>query len=1074
VNQSALSKSGLASSVPDWAGLLVPAVPSNASSFSGEPDVVPSFEPVGSLPYLVSASSAGLYFTSQCAGYTDVTTGACTNASDPRALNCAFGSGTSCRPCPVSADGRLMGLCPGGDRLIVLPGFYTPSESSGVVEACPPPATARCVGWDAAYGTNKCGEGYRSFSYLCSSCEEGYYQKSTDNSCVKCPQSNINISPLILTGAYFLAGIAGAVLVVLGTSYLLAKAVGGSVSGAAKRTLDLVLFLVMLLQVLAAVGKSASPGLPPFIERIFSALSALQLEAISTPSACYKNLYPFASEVSQFVVVLALSLGLWAWLLVTRGGGRPASENSKPGATSTCARLWSRIAGFLPGACFAALSLLYSIAASSALTLVKCDTIQTSLLAYTTLNRDDDSMTPESLLASGRLDGSLVTVSVLSSNPSYVCYQGDHKPAGVLAWLTLVLFVAGYPLWTCLWLRWRLPMLAAFDISQTANGRSEPAAKDQKAHYSWWHRLGYSDRAERRRMERKMGYCSATFLLCLCGRETAFTRWWRRQNPQAFQKVQGPPSLGSSLLATFTSCFRCCSRTGNQQRVAKPAQVGRRGSVLQSAPDAAAVTKRVVVRRFEEDEEFSPLLMLGAATSTNEASPKGKDPAAKGEKQKSSTASPTASPVVVIVPGILQSLALDRSALITNNDPPTSHFVGTAFRARLFYSRQLDMVSLALLACIQSLWPTPSTPSGAAGRGILSIIVVLTAAWHAATRRPDVPGEEWKTAVKVVSLVVAALGSLLTSYAVAVDLQYPDGALNQGYETAMTTRTALSWLFLVGCIFLALTIITGFWTAVVRGSEKEQEEIEEEKLHPGAAANRSRRKFGSLAMVAAVSSVAANNEGSDDGTAITNPAAVAASEVLLKEAMAAFAPLPEGLSNARKQRGERGSFAPLTSSGEQLAFSLGSGNSTTKNPLSFSEQAGSASSSADKETKSGPLENNNTTTTVSFANPLRAPSTKPTNGKSAAAVVPEAHTTSTVLKGQLSSFSHKGQTAAPSTAAFRAMTVRKRAGAAPSSLDSRHALRSTGVAAAIVAATKAAAAMASDDDESNDASPDSP
>ena len=32
------------------------------------------------------------------------------------------------------------------------------------------------------------------------------------------------------------------------------------------------------------------------------------------------------------------------------------------------------------------------------------------------------------------------------------------------------------------------------------------------------------------------------------------------------------------------------------------------------------------------------------------------------------------------------------------------------------------------------------------------------------------------------------------------------------------------WVFLAGCVLLALIIVAGFWSAVVRGAEREEEE----------------------------------------------------------------------------------------------------------------------------------------------------------------------------------------------------------------------------------------------------------
>jgi hypothetical protein len=59
------------------------------------------------------ASTVGFYYSVACADtgiFTDPSSGACTNASDPASLRCAYGAGASCQDCPVGA------LCPGGFR----------------------------------------------------------------------------------------------------------------------------------------------------------------------------------------------------------------------------------------------------------------------------------------------------------------------------------------------------------------------------------------------------------------------------------------------------------------------------------------------------------------------------------------------------------------------------------------------------------------------------------------------------------------------------------------------------------------------------------------------------------------------------------------------------------------------------------------------------------------------------------------------------------------------------------------------------------------------------------------------
>lgn len=115
----------------------------------------------GALP----AYPSGLYYAEACsvAGiYTDPSTGACTNASDPRFPFCAFGGGDGCVPCPGGA------VCPGGFRCWPLAGYYVPVEGSTAVQKCGAPSAAtRCVGWSTALGQTRCGAGYLQVCVVC-------------------------------------------------------------------------------------------------------------------------------------------------------------------------------------------------------------------------------------------------------------------------------------------------------------------------------------------------------------------------------------------------------------------------------------------------------------------------------------------------------------------------------------------------------------------------------------------------------------------------------------------------------------------------------------------------------------------------------------------------------------------------------------------------------------------------------------------------------------------------------------------------------------------------------------------
>ena len=180
-------------SIPTLGGCILVA-PAAVSSSGGDAStdttidtqlsVASDGEAVGIIRHGIAAlvMQGGIEYVEQCVGFPQP--GAlCADRDAVRAgLSCAFGVGRQCRPCPAGA------VCPGGFKAQPLPGYWTGSESSGVVILCEPPAEDRCRGWDGGTDTSLCGEGYRQGSSGCSRCEEGRYPES-DGSCQMCPSS---------------------------------------------------------------------------------------------------------------------------------------------------------------------------------------------------------------------------------------------------------------------------------------------------------------------------------------------------------------------------------------------------------------------------------------------------------------------------------------------------------------------------------------------------------------------------------------------------------------------------------------------------------------------------------------------------------------------------------------------------------------------------------------------------------------------------------------------------------------------------------------------------------------------
>jgi hypothetical protein len=211
---------------------LVPAVPQASSGL-----------PVPVAASALQLATGGLFYTASCVGggFTDPTTGACTNVSDPAFARCAFGAGDGCRPCPTGA------VCPGGARAWPLPGYYTASESSGVVVACAAPATERCGGWNSSIGASACGPGYRPGSYGCLTCDAAFYSDSS-GACAACP-SGKGAWPVLQPLLIFAAALLAVAALLYGALRLVAKAYGGSLAGGVTRMLQFITWTITVVQV---------------------------------------------------------------------------------------------------------------------------------------------------------------------------------------------------------------------------------------------------------------------------------------------------------------------------------------------------------------------------------------------------------------------------------------------------------------------------------------------------------------------------------------------------------------------------------------------------------------------------------------------------------------------------------------------------------------------------------------------------------------------------------------------------------------------------------------------------------
>jgi hypothetical protein len=404
-------------------------------------------------------TNIGIYITQACtsAGFADPD--AC-RVDTTGVLNCAFGAGDGCRKCPSHA------ICPGGYRAWPRPGYYSPSESSDQVVECAPPALHRCVGWDLTTAATKCGVGYAPRSHACSACDDLFYQDAT-GSCASCPSqigAALYIS-VITSAAIFLGALIAACACVYGLALALTKLRKLKSTGLPRRVLHLGAWTITTVQVVSQVGLAAGPQLPPVLLAVYAQLSFFQFHGVTMPSACVPG-FPFLNEVvsmcvSMFLLVLATLLALGLSYNGTAGTTETGDHSRRdviPGGTVPPAPL-----GRVRSACRRAgplsfrlvvvlLTILFPTVTNSVLSMVNCMPVTMSKRSYAGLAGAD--ATPTDTLSLVGKD--MVTVHVLQSNPSYVCYKGQHISAAALAWVTLFLYCIGFPLLTTILVHARL------------------------------------------------------------------------------------------------------------------------------------------------------------------------------------------------------------------------------------------------------------------------------------------------------------------------------------------------------------------------------------------------------------------------------------------------------------------------------------------------------------------------------------------------------------------------------------------------------------------------------------------
>jgi len=486
----------------------------------------------GALPVALDVDTAagGLYYMETCAGFTDPRSGVCTNASEPSARACAYGSRDTCTACPAGA------LCPGGSRLWPLPGYWVSNERAGVgaVVGCDVPATARCTGWDASAGQSGCGAAYAAGGYRCLACAPAYYP-ALDGTCASCPAAAdawAEARPILI----FLGALAGVAVALYAGLVAVAWCVGGTLRGGAARMVQFASWSVAVMQVVAQVGQAATPNLPAVARTAYAAVNIFQLEGVALPAACSPS-YAFLAPVTIMSLALALlAVGAAAAVPLPAGvrwcgwlrapAGRPLAPAGKPRASAPPPRAprATRLRAIVTRVTFTLVVLLFPLVINDALRLLVCHPATITVRTYAALNGDGRALAG----AVTATANDLLTVSLMESNPTFVCYEGQHRAAAAVAVVALVVVGVVFPVASAVWVRLRMAALLR------QGGRWEEYVAGAGA-----------DAATAVALRRIS--CSATAAAAACGVRRA-ARWWRVRAPGA----PPAPRRQAVVLATVT------------------------------------------------------------------------------------------------------------------------------------------------------------------------------------------------------------------------------------------------------------------------------------------------------------------------------------------------------------------------------------------------------------------------------------------------------------------------------------------------------------------------------------------
>jgi hypothetical protein len=266
----------------------------------------------------------------------------------------------------------------------------------------------------------------------------------------------------------FVGGILAFALFSLAVVVLVMRKVGGgSFRESVGRVLMFLTASIFILQVISQATRTLRSSAPPLIRSLFKALDVLQFSSIAPPPDCLDKLHPFQEYLINYSVSMLLLL--IAVLLAAKG------DYSVPSRQVSCvASVYRRCRPYIQRSTFILLSLLYVLTVNSTLEMLHCKTTVLTVSRYLELDQHGaaivelPAISPSNIVAcevDPRGPGCDVVlahaameikVDVLDINPQYVCYEKTHLQVIWFAYLTLIVYVIGYPVGSFLYVRHRI------------------------------------------------------------------------------------------------------------------------------------------------------------------------------------------------------------------------------------------------------------------------------------------------------------------------------------------------------------------------------------------------------------------------------------------------------------------------------------------------------------------------------------------------------------------------------------------------------------------------------------------